>query len=309
LGVGYYSYERDQALRAENAALKQTLKKADLVVQTLLKNTHSYVYDFFGMGYMGNAQEFVDRDILIYGAYEKYVLFLMKDLAKNLHDNHLVFYDIGAYTGQHSLFMSKYAAVVHAFEPYPPVAARFRHMIEINKIKNITLWPIALGKEQGSLPMEVPPAWNPAIGSLTKNWHNDDQGAEITVEVKRGDELPSEVTSDVDLIKLDTEGYEKNIVIGLRETLKRKRPIVIMELNIGNDERWVSEEDVYKHFPPDYKLLWIKQVNPPAEGRYRLEELRPYFSIPRVSNTEPPPPNILLFPSEKQDKIPLHDPN
>jgi FkbM family methyltransferase len=182
------------------------------------------------------------------------------------------------------------------------VAARFRQMIEINKVKNINLWPIGLGKEQGNLPFTLPPARNPAIGSLIKDWYKDGKNEQITVEIKRGDDLPSEVTSDVDLIKLDTEGYEKNIIIGLRETLRRNRPIIVMELNIGGDERWVSEEDIYKNCPPDYKLLVITPLYPLADGRYRLEE---FSSIRRDSNTFSSQPNVLLFPSEKQDKIPL----
>lgn len=51
--------------------------------------------------------------------YEKASLLYLRDL---LHDRGgEVFIDIGANVGQHTLFMSKYARVVHAFEPWDVV--------------------------------------------------------------------------------------------------------------------------------------------------------------------------------------------
>ena len=34
----------------------------------------------------------------------------------------------------------------------------------------------------------------------------------------------------VDLLKIDFEGYEKNVLVGLAETLKRDRPAIVFEL-------------------------------------------------------------------------------
>lgn len=307
LALGYYSYQRIRGLEKEKAELKASLSRITSQVVTLQKKTHAFEYDFFGLTYLGNGQEFMDRNVLVYGAYEKHELFLMKDIVQNLHDAHLVFFDIGAFKGQHSLFMSRHVAVIHAFEPYPPVAAIFRQIIERNGIKNITLWPVALGKEQGELPFEVPPNRNPGVGSLLKDWRKTNENGEITVAIKKGDELPSEVRADVDLIKLDTEGYEKNIVIGLRETLRSRRPIVVMELNVGSSETWVSEEEIYRLFPPNYEMLQINRIGSPEDGKYQLAKLGAFFSIPTHTSLGAPTADVLLFPAEKQDKIPLRN--
>jgi len=52
-----------------------------------------------------------------------------------------VFLDIGANTGQHSLFMSRHAKEIHAFEPWAPVLIKLRRHIEINRLKNVVVHP------------------------------------------------------------------------------------------------------------------------------------------------------------------------
>ena len=55
-----------------------------------------------------------------------------------------VFVDVGANTGLHSLYMSKHASTVHAFEPYEPVLARLRAAIARNEIGNIYCPPTSI---------------------------------------------------------------------------------------------------------------------------------------------------------------------
>ena len=82
-----------------------------------------FTVDFFGMKYQGNSENVIDSHILHFGAYEKDILYFMRDAMLITGRTDSIFVDIGANTGQHSLFMSNYADVVHAFEPYQPVFA------------------------------------------------------------------------------------------------------------------------------------------------------------------------------------------
>jgi hypothetical protein len=77
-----------------------------------------FVADINGARYEGNTGNYIDRHILFYGAFEKPILYFLRDTMKSVYSNQGTLLDIGANTGQHSLFVSRYAKEIHAFEPY-----------------------------------------------------------------------------------------------------------------------------------------------------------------------------------------------
>jgi FkbM family methyltransferase len=64
------------------------------------------------------------------------------------HSRRGTFIDIGANTGQHSMFMSRYATEVHAFEPWEPVLKRFHRMVANNHINNIVIHRLACAAQK-----------------------------------------------------------------------------------------------------------------------------------------------------------------
>jgi len=68
-----------------------------------------------GTTYEGNTNNYIDKNIFLYGAYEKPVLFFLSDIMITAYSDQGIFLDIGANTGQHSLFMSRHAREIHAF--------------------------------------------------------------------------------------------------------------------------------------------------------------------------------------------------
>ncbi|HAA27258.1 MAG TPA: FkbM family methyltransferase, partial [Cyanobacteria bacterium UBA8553] len=58
------------------------------------------------------------------------------------------------------------------------------------------------------------------------------QGASIELLVKQGDRtLQSLALSSVSMMKMDVEGFEGFVLRGLGETIKRDRPIILMEMS------------------------------------------------------------------------------
>jgi FkbM family methyltransferase len=115
-----------------------------------------------------------------------------------------VFYDVGANVGFYTLVASALVGPtghVAAFEPQPRNVEYLRRHIELNRIRNCRVLPIALGERPGRARFQR--AGHPAMGSLAS-------AGELEVEVASLDELVSRgVIPEPDVIKLDIEGGER----------------------------------------------------------------------------------------------------
>ena len=124
--------------------------------------------------------------------------------------------DVGAWCGTWSNEMSKYAEDVHAFEPDD---LHFQCLLK-NKKENVTPHQCAVGSQKAKV-------------SLVENEKNFTQEKRVVPE---GDILMTTVDSfaikDVDLIKIDVEGYEPKILKGMTNLI-RKSPFakLIMEID------------------------------------------------------------------------------
>jgi len=140
LFVAYDSLRRERAYRQ---TLSELVSKRDCAIFPALDKPISFLVDFYGYQYRGRSDNYIDAHILYCGAFEKPQLYFMRDVMQKKGAGG-IFVDVGANTGQHSLFMSQYSKEVHAFEPYPPVLARFRDMVSLNRIQNIHVHPVGL---------------------------------------------------------------------------------------------------------------------------------------------------------------------
>src|SRR3954468_18862619 len=68
---------------------------------------YPFTIEVYGYRYQGKTGDYIDDHILAYGAYEKDVLFFMRDYVQARGNPGAVFLDVGACEGQHSLFMSR----------------------------------------------------------------------------------------------------------------------------------------------------------------------------------------------------------
>ena len=184
--------------------------------------------DFFGLKYQGNLNIFIDWSVYFYGAYEKGILFLMKDIVKEKQNP--IFIDVGANVGHHSLFMSKFCDEVHSFEPYDRVKDILLSKILFNKCSNIVVHNVGLGEKSEFLDFYAPVGRNIGTGSFMAEHAQDNNIKYGKLEIVEGDLYISKLNlKRVDLIKIDVEGFEKYVLLGLRDTLEKYRPFVVME--------------------------------------------------------------------------------
>lgn len=220
--------------------------------------------DFFGSHYRGNLNRFIDWCVYFYGAYDKSALFLLRDIATERGGT--VFLDVGANVGQHSLFMSRYCEQVHAFEPFEPfeqVRVQLEQKILDNVRTNVAVHAVGLGSRDESLDYFAPVGRNIGTGSFLASHAIDNNVLLGKLRVVRGDTFLAGLGLDrVDLVKIDVEGFEKQVLLGLRETLRHHRPTVLMEMSETTKASLSGLDELRSLLPEAYtirRVLW----NPP----------------------------------------------
>jgi len=123
--------------------------------------------------------------------------------------------DVGAHVGFWSYYLALAFQSVHAFEPADLLAFCFERNV---RAKNVVLHRVALGEEETSVQIET-------VADNTGATHVV-PAAQGSVRMRRLDDYKLE---NVDLLKVDVEGYERHVLAGARETLGRCKPVVIVE--------------------------------------------------------------------------------
>jgi FkbM family methyltransferase len=142
--------------------------------------------------------------------------------------------DVGANDGMYSYAFARRAGAVHAFEPLPGCAGIVRAYARANA--RIHVHQVALSDQPGMRSLTIPvregreidteaslivaPTTEPgaagAVGSRL-----------VEIEVRT---LDSFGLRDLSLIKIDVEGHELGVLRGARETLRRERPAMMIEI-------------------------------------------------------------------------------
>jgi FkbM family methyltransferase len=239
------------------------------IAPDLLKD-HSFNVPFYGMQYQGNVVNYIDRMVYFCGAHEKYMLYLFRDLIQKAPENYQVFLDVGANVGNHALYMSQLVGEVHAFEPYDKVRASLEENIRINALTNVHVHPVGLGNEEKKFPFYAPPDENLGAGSFFEDHQEYNQYMGELQVVVGDDWLRGLQIRRVDLIKMDIEGFERFALEGLKETLDRNRPVVVMELSPKTRETLPGAMEELQHlFPEEYRFYYFAVGNYDS-GAYKL---------------------------------------
>jgi len=218
-----------------------------------------FTTDFFGLMYQGNLNNSVEFTLFYSGAFEKPLLFFLRDTVLSLKsatpDTPINFIDIGANIGQHSLFLSLYADQVHSFEPYGAVSQKLERHIALNRLSNIELHKVGLSNAAQELDFFAPTGRNQGIGSFDAGTVSKGNQLLGKLALVRGDDyLKENGLQDISLLKIDVEGFEKNVLQGLSETLGTSRPVIVVEVTYGNTLSFDSPEALRAALPADYTL-------------------------------------------------------
>lgn len=136
--------------------------------------------------------------------------------------------DAGAHIGLMSYRLSKKFQQVESFEFNPLVRNCLKQNMENKKCSNVNIYECGVGNTNASMDIRYK-GKDPrrTFGTFVGTTSGD-------YPIKTIDSFNF---TDVDFIKIDTEGYEPLVVQGALETIKRCRPIILYE-NKGHAKRF-----------------------------------------------------------------------
>jgi len=150
----------------------------------------------------------------------------------------------GTYFGDFLPALSQACAVganVWAFEPNPENFRCARVTIEINGLNNVEIMNAGLGAQSGKLPMKVSDESGRALGGGSRlGTGNGETRNEQFIEadiIMLDDVLP--VDRRITVLQLDVEGFEQQALSGAIGTIRRCKPILVLESL--PDGRWFKE--------------------------------------------------------------------
>ena len=142
--------------------------------------------------------------------------------------------DIGANIGNHSLYFSKVAGFkkIICFEPVEDTFNLLKKNVEINNLENV-IFPqkVGVGKKEGKAKVLSYNIFNTGGAELEESEDGE-------IKIVSVDELELE---SVDFVKIDTEGFEKAVIEGAINTLKKYHPIIYIEILDKNYE-YINEK-------------------------------------------------------------------
>ncbi len=180
----------------------------------------------------------------------------------NLQFKNMVVYDIGGFEGIFTIFFARavgQAGRVLTFEPNPLNLEVIRNNVAINHFRNVTIFPIGVGKEKVQTTMSFDPN-STATGSLNPHIRNyiQQQKGTLTIPIKvdaidnlfKQHHLPPP-----DFVKIDVEGMELDVLTGITNILEKFKPKLFIEIHGLNEQKKLQNVQEIVNFLTNKKYL------------------------------------------------------
>ena len=193
------------------------------------------------------------------------------DKWKNYIKNSKTIIDIGANLGNHSLYwaINLDCNKIYAFEPFKPNFEILKDNIERNKLNNI----IALNKGVGSKKSKaVVKNFDDSNYGATTLEETNDENTEDVMEIVDIDSFSDENSIEqIDFVKIDTEGFEEKVLLGMKNVISKFKPILWIEVSHE------TYRDVFSYlFNYNYKIIDIEGFNVLFISEKKAVELEEY---------------------------------
>mgnify|MGYP001235325985 CR=1 FL=1 len=198
----------------------------------------------------------IGLEIILNGFYEKNHLdLLLKSFNKNILSG--TYIDVGSNIGNHLLYFSKHFKKLVGFEPQKKT---FQILdLNVNSKDNIEVHNFGLDKNSSDKTINIP--LNGSGGGTLLNHEKSTETRTEKVQLRVYDEL---FDIKISYIKIDTEGYELNVIKSMYNSIIKHKPIISFELNSSfiEDKKIIHTLQLLgyeKFYIPNYTLFKSKK--------------------------------------------------
>jgi FkbM family methyltransferase len=184
-----------------------------------------------GRFFIDNPTDMIKQVVVAGDAWERHSVELLEEHIKPGTE----VIEVGAHIGTHTVLMARLAGPwgrVYAFEPQRKIYRELHHNLALNGITNVVTLRYALGSGETRI-IEMNLA-TPGNEGGTGVGSGGDQ-AELRT-------LDSFGFEHVSLLKIDVEHYENEVLDGSIDTIRRNRPVIVIEMMGGEDYETASGE-------------------------------------------------------------------
>ena len=216
--------DRGMAAEMRRAAASLRFRLSEYMVQLGLPAGESFLScrHGFELLFTNPRKSVIARSIFLTGVWEPKVT----DFARSWIRPGMVVVDVGAHVGYYTLLFAQLVGEdghVFAFEPIPAVNRCLEQSIRLNGFTNVTMFSTALFDVDGNSP----------IGRKGKLLQPDAASTkDPIIETKVFDHRREEWgIGPVDLVKIDVEGAEMNVLLGMEKCLSDSKPGLLIEVH------------------------------------------------------------------------------
>ena len=199
-----------------------------------------------------NRNDIIQNNIITNKQWNEGIYNYIIDIIQKKNLKH--FLNVGCHIGTIALPVSKFINKVSCIEAYQPTYNHLIENIQLNKIKNINAFNIAVGNSEEEIyfmcenkicPIEKKDRLKNNSGGMhifTQKDIDDNIRSSILTDKKiknKMNKLDNINIDNFDIMLVDIEGCEYDFLLGAKEKIMKNKPIIIIE--IWNDNKRKSE--------------------------------------------------------------------
>jgi FkbM family methyltransferase len=184
-------------------------------------------------------------------------------------------FDVGGWEGVYTMFFARAAGQqgrVVTFEPNPANRLQIEQNVGLNDLRNVTLRPVALGDQLGTGTLVVEggiAGEGHVVSGANPGRQTGDTAIEITIR-SLDEEIAEQQLPLPDLVKIDVEGFEVNVLRGMRGTITQAGPAIFVEVHRDSAPPDNSREVIRLLLGYGYELQHVESGTAVTDEQHHL---------------------------------------